>query len=240
MGELLPYLILALAAFYWYNKSTSSRKVVEQNYQNKEAEFLKTIEEFVSSHKRVLAIQRRQLIKLDPYGKEVHTLWEKEMSYFIEHHITPKFGLGLFFIWHEEKLAKFKRIIERVAKKEEAIINDEASISGYHEQMTGIEFETFCQLQLQLLGWDTVITKKSGDQGVDLIAAKESRRMAVQCKKYTGTVGNKAVQEVVAGIRFYGTDFGIVISNSSFTSSAKQLAKANKVLLLHFKELDNV
>jgi restriction system protein len=53
-------------------------------------------------------------------------------------------------------------------------------------------------------------------------------------------VGNKAVQEAVAGRAHYGAQFSGVVSNATFTPSAKQLAASNAVLLLHFSELDGL
>jgi restriction system protein len=44
-------------------------------------------------------------------------------------------------------------------------------------------------------------------------------------KRYTSSVGNSAVQEVVAAVLFYGTNEGCVITNSSFTPSARSLAQ---------------
>ena len=68
-------------------------------------------------------------------------------------------------------------------------------------------------------------TGKTGDQGVDLIVTWGARRIAVQAKGYPGTtVGNKAVQEVHAGKDFYHCNAGIVVTNSTFTPHAEQLA----------------
>ena len=52
------------------------------------------------------------------------------------------------------------------------------------------------------LGFSVRTTKASGDQGVDLIVKGRGRRIAVQTKGYEGSVGNKAVQEVYAGMKF--------------------------------------
>ena len=66
--------------------------------------------------------------------------------------------------------------------------------------MSGEEFESFCAKVLQDNGFENVnMTKASGDQGVDIIAFKDGVRYAIQCKRYSNSVGNKAVQEVIAG-----------------------------------------
>jgi Restriction endonuclease len=64
----------------------------------------------------------------------------------------------------------------------------------------------------------------TGDQGADLIAKKNGRTIIIQAKCYQGTVGNKAVQEVISALAYYGGDEGWVVTNSFFTPSAKALA----------------
>ena len=98
--------------------------------------------------------------------------------------------------------------------------------------MTGLEFEKHCAKILKKSGYHNVqVTKSSGDYGVDVLASKRGHKYAIQCKYYKDTVGNSAVQEVVAGMRYYDCDRSIVMTNSTFTKSAKQLAAANNVEL---------
>jgi len=60
---------------------------------------------------------------------------------------------------------------------------------------------------------------------VDLIAKKNGRTYIIQAKRYQGTVGNKAVQEVIAAVSYYNGDEGWVVTNSTFTPSAVALAQ---------------
>lgn len=55
--------------------------------------------------------------------------------------------------------------------------------------------------------------------------------MAIQTKCYSGTVGNHAIMEAVAGAKHYGATKCMVVTNSSFTKSARELAESNKVVL---------
>jgi restriction system protein len=64
--------------------------------------------------------------------------------------------------------------------------------------------------------------------------------LVAQCKKYSKPVGNKAVQEVVAGMKYYGANKGAVISTSGFTPSARKLASANNIALIHHSEIKNL
>ncbi len=91
--------------------------------------------------------------------------------------------------------------------------------------MQGVDFEVFLADVLREWGFQVALTKASGDQGVDLIASRAGRRMAIQAKGYPrSTVGNKAVQEAHTGMVFYNCTECVVITNSTFTAAAKQLA----------------
>jgi restriction system protein len=46
-------------------------------------------------------------------------------------------------------------------------------------------------------------------------------------------VGNGAVQEIAAAMRYWSGDMAAVVSNAGFTPAARKLAAATGVLLLH-------
>ena len=70
-----------------------------------------------------------------------------------------------------------------------------------------------------------------------MIAEKDGIRAVLQCKLYSNPVGNKAVQEVNAGKIFEQAQIACVVTNSTYTKSARQLAQATGVLLLHHDDL---
>ena len=107
--------------------------------------------------------------------------------------------------------------------------------------MEGHEFEHFCADLLQKVGFSEVtVTRGSGDQGVDVLAAKDGIKYAIQCKNYASALSNTPVQEVAAGKQFYGCHVGVVMTNSTFTPGAIQLAAATNVLLWDRRKLDEL
>ncbi|MFD1484762.1 restriction endonuclease [Lacticaseibacillus baoqingensis] len=93
------------------------------------------------------------------------------------------------------------------------------------DAMEGEEFEHFCGYLLRRNGYKHIrVTQASGDQGIDIIASKQGKTYGFQCKRYTGFVGNKAVQEVWTGHNFYKLDEATVLTNSEFSDSARELA----------------
>lgn len=97
--------------------------------------------------------------------------------------------------------------------------------------MSGLEFEAFVSILFTKLGYRTELTKSSGDQGIDVIAEKNGVRIGIQAKCYSSAVPNKAIQQVVAGLKYYKLDKGIVLTNNFFTASAIDLAYSNNIVL---------
>jgi len=92
--------------------------------------------------------------------------------------------------------------------------------------MNGYQYEHQCAKSLRKKGFYNVkVTKGSGDQGIDIIAYKRGKKYGIQCKYYTYPVGNKAVQEAFAGAKFYDCKKSVVLTNNTFTKSAKELAE---------------
>ena len=92
------------------------------------------------------------------------------------------------------------------------------------DAMTGTEFEDYVAARMRRAGWRVTFTPVVGDYGVDLVAEKDGRPVAIQCKRHGNSVGVAAVQQVVAGALHHGCTKSIVISNQEFTQAAKQLA----------------
>ncbi len=97
--------------------------------------------------------------------------------------------------------------------------------------MSGPEFESAVCALFKAMGYAVHATRQSGDQGIDVIAEKGSVKIGIQAKCYASAVGNAAVQEAVAGKVFYGCGKAMVVTNSTFTKSAVELAAANGVIL---------
>lgn len=100
------------------------------------------------------------------------------------------------------------------------------------DTMSGVEFERFCMRVLEANGYsDIEDTKATGDQGLDILATRDGVRFGIQCKCYSSHIGNKAVQEALAGKTYYGCHVVAVLTNSYFTSSAIELADKSNVVL---------
>lgn len=100
------------------------------------------------------------------------------------------------------------------------------------------EYERLISKYLSELGWSSRSTSGSSDQGADVLAEKGGVKLVIQCKLYSQPVGNKAVQEVSAAKGYYDCNTAAVITNNTFTKSARKLAHSLSVYLLHHDQLD--
>ncbi len=104
-------------------------------------------------------------------------------------------------------------------------------------KLDGLEFEEFLKQLFELLGFIVIKTKSSGDQGADLLLIHNKVKTAVQAKRYSGKVSNRAIQEVVASKKHYKCDNAMVVTTGKFTKSAIQLAISNDVELWDYDKL---
>jgi restriction system protein len=100
------------------------------------------------------------------------------------------------------------------------------------DDMEGHEFEHFCADLLRRRGFkEVIVTKGSGDFGIDILAERDGISYGIQCKNYSAPIGVKAVQEVYAGRDYYDCMVGVVMSNQYFTGPAVEAAKKLKIVL---------
>jgi len=105
--------------------------------------------------------------------------------------------------------------------------------AGIHQidQMDGTTFEHYLEELLRTHGYKVKHVGQVGDFGADLLVEREARRSVVQAKRYAANVGIDAVREAATARQHYRADGAIVITNSTFTRAATELARTNHVEL---------
>ena len=119
-------------------------------------------------------------------------------------------------------------------------LSKEIQVNPNINHKKGLKFENLCFQKLRSQGWEVKQTPVSGDQGVDLIASMNDLRLCIQCKDHQKAIGNKAVQEVYAGKKYWLGTHAILISRSGFTKSAQKLAASSGVILINEFEIENI
>jgi len=193
-----------------------------------EEQIMETARAIVSAHAAELSIRRKQLTHKLNYGLMDDSKWQSEMDFFIEKKIETRIGDVRAAL---DRLHVIRQMII------EATAHYDASRIPFTNEMDPVLYEHLVADTLKDFGWDARLTKGSGDQGVDVIAARDDRRIVIQCKRYSKAIGNAAVQEAIAGMAFERAERAVVVSNAGYTRSARQLADSAGVILLHHDEL---
>lgn len=188
------------------------------------------IRTLVRQHAPTLALRRRQECFVDAYGNLINDGWVREREYFAERTILPALDVKGF---GEDGDVLWDMILASIERAAAAYPLPDAADAP----ADGIAYERFCAERLREAGWNARATQASGDQGADIVAERAGIRLVVQCKRYGKPVGNGAVQEIAAAMRYWSGDMAAVVSNAGFTPSARKLAAATGVELLHHDDL---
>ncbi|MDH0123319.1 restriction endonuclease [Brucella intermedia] len=192
--------------------------------------------DLVKSDARTLAKKRMQLSTKDEFGTPNTRKWEQELRRYIREVLPAKLDtehhrFAILWLSSQKNVQKLRDLIDG---EYQALLSEDTKI----DELNPLEYEQYCSRRLENMGWSASITRASGDQGADVLANKNGQSLVLQCKKYSKPIGNKAVQEAIAAQKFYRTDMAAVVTNQSFTKSARELAHMSGILLLHHTELD--
>ena len=106
------------------------------------------------------------------------------------------------------------------------------------DELDGDKFETLIKRLYEGAGYTAQLTGRTGDQGGDLVVVREDAKKVIQAKlRRNMSVGNDAVQQVVAAKAIYNCPSAVVITNSTFTPEAEELARVHGVELVDGKVL---
>lgn len=201
---------------------------LEKSIQQLQHEKVEHIPFLVKPHLDTLLLKKKQLLHVDDYGNVDWSFFIKELHYFVEKNIKTKIDVpDSLEHWVVE-------IVDTLIFDYEN--NSPAKVRNL-DDVSPIDFEHECAELLNQTGWTARVTQASGDQGIDVIATYGNVKAVFQVKKYSQPVGNSAVQEIIAGKAFEQAHVAAVVTNSTFTASAKKLANATGVFLLHYSEL---
>lgn len=197
----------------------------------------------------VLATKYKQCFYRDEYGDTIfdNNKYNKDIQYFFDNKLSPvveemKPKYRSIFYYNILDQSLFQKTMATVLTNIRKEVENYAKNILPHtlDEITDpITYETAIADVFVEHGWQSFATQAGGDQGADVIAQKGKHKIIVQCKLYSQPVGNKAVQEVASAKTFYDGTIAIVVTNASYTKSAKQLANSCNVKLLHHDELQN-
>jgi hypothetical protein len=111
-------------------------------------------------------------------------------------------------------------------------------------KMSGYEFEDYIAKMLRQKGFSVTQTSYSGDGGVDMIAMFDkplfSGKYIVQCKNYTGLVGQPEIRDLFGVVMAESANKGIIITPSDFTEQAYDFARGKQLELINGNTLKGI
>lgn len=238
------WFVLAMFWFAFFPDKESERILLEEIKKKEEKEekinnLLKSFNnknyqrKFVKKHFKVISSAYRNSVTTNSFGKKNYKKFYIDLVDFIKENssfIQQLERMEEQLTWGDPQDSSIIEILEDEMKKNAAKLE-------YSDQMDPYEYEHFCAEQFNNNNWKAKATQGSSDQGVDVIATKNNITLVAQCKRFKKPVGNKAVQEIVAGMKYYQANKGAVIAPNGFTKSAAKLAEANQILLIHHSEI---
>jgi restriction system protein len=192
------------------------------------------ISSVVAKHEKTLVRRRFQTLHCDQHGNVLLDHWTAEMDSFVAAVLKPHLTEAQWRAIERRRDSVVAAIEEQVAR----------SSSREIEALEGVaypaEYERYCAAEMRKAGWTASVTKAVGGQAIDVVAKKDHVRLLLKCKWYTRPVGSNVVQDIDAARGHEVGEIAAVVSNAGYTDAARQLAAANRVLLLHHADLQQI
>lgn len=141
-------------------------------------------------------------------------------------------GIDLIVILYS--IVKFKYFKNKRINFVKELQNNTIEINSMDDvdNMNSIEFEFFVRELFTKQGYKSWTTKKTHDNGADVVAEKNNERIAIQVKHSAKTINGYGVYQAERGKHNYKADRAILITNSEFTNQAKLDANRLDVKLI--------
>lgn len=135
----------------------------------------------------------------------------------------------------EEEIERQQEIL-RAEQREQRKQEVNRIVGSDINELSGIDFEGVCQQLVENMGFETETTKASGDGGIDLIAYNHqpllSGKYIIQCKRYSGSVGEPIIRDLFGVVTSERANKGILMTTGYFTPSAIKFAEGKPIELI--------
>lgn len=117
----------------------------------------------------------------------------------------------------------------------------DARLIGAIKGLSPTEFENFCGLLMERMGYTQVqVQGKAGDGGIDLTMYHGDTLVIAQCKRYQGNVGAPALRDFYGTLVHSGAAHGFFITTSDFTPPAREWVRGKPITLINGPRLLSV
>lgn len=105
------------------------------------------------------------------------------------------------------------------------------------QAMSGRQFEEFVASLFSRKGYAVQITPESGDHGIDLHLTRSGKSGVVQCKCWSGMVGEKEIREFFGAMHHAKAEFGFFVAGTDFSSRAREFSRGKNIALVDINDL---
>lgn len=164
-------------------------------------------------------------------------------------------GAALFYLYSRKSYAQLQQELGELAGKiasnqnkywETARTLDELRLEGqkgdeWWRSLKGYALEEELEKMLKSRGFETSLTSRSNDGGVDIFATVGNRKYLIQCKGWSSKVGVPAVRELAGVVTSYDCEVtGVVVGTNGFTAEARNFASQSGVRLWDATKLAHI
>lgn len=137
---------------------------------------------------------------------------------------------------------KYRAAAEEAARAAEAAARKAAHDAemrkrSYWAFLDGYAFERATAEVLRKHQFTAMVTRGSGDGGVDIEVTRNGLKGVVQCKAHINCVGPGVVRDLYGVIHHCGASFGIIVSRGGFTRGAVDFARDKPIYFLDTDDL---
>lgn len=115
----------------------------------------------------------------------------------------------------------------------------------YVDSLNEYMFEALVAEIYRRQGYDVLLTPKSGDKGIDVLAEKDTECLAIQCKHTKKQADIDAIREAHSGAAHYSKLYSkhylpCAVANSEFTTGAKELSASTNTRIIDREKLSSM
>lgn len=136
---------------------------------------------------------------------------------------------------------RIKQIPEYIKFKQmqNKILNFKKSQLNFWNLLSGVQFEHEVENYFKSKGFQTELTKTTGDKGIDIILYHNTEKIIVQCKAYKKTIGVEIVRDLLGTLIDSKASKAILVSLNGFSKQVYDFISDKPILLLTIHDILN-
>lgn len=120
---------------------------------------------------------------------------------------------------------------------ESLYFREDVKFLGEVKTLPPVAFERFVAVLFKHRGYTAELTRRSGDQGVDIFVSKDGKKGVVQCKRLKGNVGQPMVRDLYGAMMHHQADEAYLVCTGLFSEPAQEWAKDKPIILIDSRAL---